>query len=172
MNFEIKDPDHLFNKWFRAPFGSLEALSGGDGALVMLMMILPLYERYLDAAMRNAAEKRRFYTVMSDDLGLHDWQKARDFWEVFRHGFCHTAMPFERNDRGHTLPKVSLHADYPDMPSFRKNEDGDDVICINPWGFGRFVFKKYADDPALLTSHPDAPLLSIAMIIPDVIPEP
>lgn len=162
----INDPETLFHRWFDAAVAVLEQqLKNGDGAIAALMVTLPLYERYIHITKAGDAV-RPFYQIMADDLRLPTADCARLFWTTFRHGFCHSGMPFDQDQHGNQLPKVSFRHDFPTLPTFHTDAaTGEDVIRLNPWGFAHRVLDIYRDNPALLDLHPDAPLLPIHVVV-------
>src|SRR5665213_2816205 len=87
-------PMERFQGWFVRAIEKLDELPEGDGAFAALMIVLPLYERYVVAKLKLAgkgasdAEKQ---AEMSSDLGLKDGQR-RTFWAIFRVGFTHQGM--------------------------------------------------------------------------------
>jgi hypothetical protein len=160
----IADPKILFDRWFVKAIAQLEKLENGDGGTAGMMVVLPLYERYIYILKTRDKSKRKFYEIMAADLNLSTPSEAETFWTIFRHGFCHTAMPFERNKAGKALPKVSFTADYSSRPEFHTASDGQRVVCLDPWKFIHYVMDKYRNDPTLLMYHPDAPLLAIHVL--------
>lgn len=168
----IEDPDVLRRRWFDQPLkiiknerGDTDGIPDGNGALIALMAVFPLYERYIEFEMETNNANRA--QCISDDTGLNE-EQAKKFWNVFRDGLLHSGMPFEesRNARreGWTLPKVSLDAKHPPLPEYRHSNNGEDVICLNPWGFVEHVLNKYRDDPELFTRNSDSPLLLLSFV--------
>lgn len=158
----INDPTILFDRWFNKAIIQLEKLENADGGTAGMMIILPLYDRYIHIMEERGKSGR--YKVMAADLGLKSESEAKTFWKTLRHGFCHTGMPFERAKDGRTLPKVSFSGSYSWPPEFRTVADGQKVICLDPWKFIRHVMDKYQGDSTLLTQHLDAPLLPIHVV--------
>ena len=155
---KIDDPKTLFERWFSNAIARLEKMENADGGTAGMMIVLPLYERYIHIL--TATKKGKFYENMATDLKLKDGGEAEIFWKTFRHGFCHTGMPFERALDGKALPRVRFSGDFSWRPELR-TESGDQLICLDPWKFIHHVMRKYEDDPTLLRQHPDAPLLAI-----------
>jgi hypothetical protein len=162
----IDNPETLFKRWFAAAIFALQKnLEDGDGAIADLMVVLPLYERYIYITLQRTGDpKPAFYELMANKLELDNANQAEIFWTTFRHGFCHTGMPLEVGRRLGALPKVGFNGDYPKLPEFRKTPDDKPVIVLDPWKFAHHVRKIYKSDPSLLDSHPDAPLVPIYII--------
>jgi hypothetical protein len=160
----IVDPKTLFDRWFNNAIIQLEKLPDGDGGTAGLMVVLPLYERYIYIQRARGRAGRGFYKVMAADLQLASDSEAETFWTTFRHGFCHTGMPFERARAGNALPKVSFNGRFSWRPEFHTAPDGQSVVCLDPWKLIHYVMDKYRSDPTLLTQHPDAPLLAIHVV--------
>lgn len=160
----ILDPKILFDRWFSDAIAQLEKLENGDGGTAGMMVVLPLYERYIYILKARGAKGRSFHEVMASDLHLANPSEAETFWMTFRHGFCHTGMPFERARDGNALPKVSFSGRFSWRPEFHTAPDGQRTVCLDPWKFIHYVMDKYRDDPTLLTQYPDAPLLAIHVL--------
>src|SRR5262249_14676524 len=92
----ITDPKTLFDRWFGNAISQLEKLGNGDGATAGMMIVLPLYERYIDILEANDPSGRKRYEIMAAELQLQSPLEAEKFWTTFRHGFCHTGMPLQR----------------------------------------------------------------------------
>jgi hypothetical protein len=160
MSTTINDPRTLFDRWFNRAIALLEKLPDGDGGTAGMMIVLPLYERYIYI---QGPAGRRFYKVMAADLQLASASEAKTFWTTFRHGFCHTGMPFERAESGDVLPRVRFSGGFSWRPEFHTAPDGQPIVCLDPWKFIHYVMDKYRTSPALLTQHPHAPLLGIRL---------
>jgi hypothetical protein len=147
----------LFERWFSNALAQLEKLDNQDGGTAGMMIVLPLYERYIVIQQKKTGAP--FLECMAKDLQLNSSNEADVFWKTFRHGFCHAAMPLERARDGRPLPKARFSSHFSWRPEFRT--EGIDLICLDPWKFIHYVMDKYRNDPALLEQHPDAPLLAI-----------
>ena len=64
----ILDPKTLFDRWFSNAIAQLEKLADGDGGTAGIMIVLPLYERYIYILRVGGAAGRSFYDVMAGDL--------------------------------------------------------------------------------------------------------
>jgi hypothetical protein len=149
-------PMERFQGWFVRAIEKLDELPEGDGAFAALMIILPLYERYVVAKLKlagKAAGDAEKQAEMSSDLGLKDGQRST-FWAIFRVGFTHQGM----GKAGSTMWAVS-HT-YGELPEFRK-VNGQDWVCLDPWKFARRILKKYTDDPRLITASESFPLADV-----------
>src|SRR5205814_6314038 len=138
----------------------LNKLDNRDGGTAGLLIMLPLFERYIEILHVNdkSKPKRDWYQIMADELKLHGKHEAKVFWTTFRHGFCHTAMPLEHGKIIKILPKVRLASEYSSQPHFSTTPSGEELVCLAPWKFIHYVMDIYRRDPTLLTQHPDAPL--------------
>src|SRR5437764_13854006 len=114
----IQDPQILFERWFDRPIALLEKLDNGDGGTAGMMIVLPLFERYIDILRMNDKSGRKKYEIMASELHLASDLEAEKFWTTFRHGFCHTGMPLERGEKIKVLPKPRLAAEYSSQPKF------------------------------------------------------
>ena len=68
---EIKDPEVLRRRWFDQPLNVIELggkIPDGNGAIIALMAIFPLYERYLDDAEISTGTK--WEILLAQDLNL------------------------------------------------------------------------------------------------------
>jgi len=164
MSTTINDPNTLFDRWFNRAIAVLEKLPDGDGGTAGMMVVLPLYERYIYIQRSTGPAGRGFYQVMAADLRLANAAEAETFWTTFRHGFCHTGMPFERARSANALPRVIFRGDFSWRPEFQTAPDGQLAVCLDPWKFIHYVMGKYRNSPVLLTQHPDAPLLAVHIV--------
>lgn len=171
--FAIKDPEYLRQLWFDQPLCVIEhggQIPDGNGAIIALMAVFPLYERYLDSVRAKEPAGTDYWKCLAEDSGLHDLQKAAMFWNVFRDGLLHTGMFFEDSEKARkpqkqwTLPKISLDGHHPPLPRYGITDKGEQVICLNPWGFVKHVLDKYRADPGLLTRDADSPLLLLSFV--------
>jgi hypothetical protein len=160
----VVDPKILFARWFEAAITQLEKLKDGDGGTAGMMIVLPLFERYINILRANDAARREFYTIMAAELKLATAFEAEKFWTTFRHGFCHTGMPLEQGKWLKSLPKVQFAGKHSARPEFHTTPSGQDVVCLDPWKFIHYVMDIYRRDPTLLVRNPDAPLLGIHAI--------
>jgi hypothetical protein len=161
----VTDSKILFERWFERAISKLQELPEGDGGTAGLMVVLPLFERYVSILKKNSTSGSSFFEIMAADLQLTDAYQAKVFWTTFRHGFCHTGMPLARGWEIPNLPKVSLAGHHSCLPTFRTESNGEEWIDLEPWKFIQWVMDKYRNDPTLLTQHQDAPLLGIHAII-------
>jgi hypothetical protein len=157
---KIDDPKILFERWFEAAFEKLATLPKGDGGIAGLMIALPLFERYVHHRKKQLGWTS-FYQVMAHELLLCEASEAEEFWTVFRHGFCHTGMPFEQGKKKLILPKVTLSGNGPALPEKLPIPGGPHVFLLDPWKFIAHVRDIYRKDPALLSQNDEAPLMPI-----------
>lgn len=158
---KIDDPKILFDRWFDSAFERLSTLPEGDGAIAGMMIALPLFERYIHVKKKTIGGGWSFYQIMASELVLSGADEAEEFWTIFRHGFCHTGMPFEEDRDQNALPKVTLSANGPKLPQKMPIPGGPHVYLLDPWKFISHVRDIYRNDPSLLTQHDQAPLMPI-----------
>jgi hypothetical protein len=154
--------EERFHMWFGRPFHVLEKGKQEDdkdwnGAFLALSLGLFLCERFYRVATSTHDDPpdpkpgdwdSRFKEAAAKDLNIHkDFFEA--FWTVFRHGVQHQGMP-KKTFRGYKGVKIwqrwDISADYPDLPQVAW-DNGDMVICLNPWGFTKQMLKKFSDSP-------------------------
>lgn len=176
----INDPEVLRKRWFDQPLGVIEhsgLIPDGNGAIIALMAIFPLYERYLNDAFKRSTLGLTFVQFRARDLGLPEdpTTDADQFWNIFRDGLLHSGMPFEdsKSARKYSwiLPKISLRKEpgYEALPKYKLTKSGERVICLDPWGFVDFVLSKYRNDPGILTRDADSPLLPLYLVTEEIV---
>lgn len=170
MTYLIEVPaEAKFEKWYLNAIQTLHDKMGhGDGGIAALMIVMPLFERYLtpkipaDKKQDEQAEIRN--SLIRAEFGFADDIQAAMFWNVFRDGLCHVGSFFEQSrtaaKKGWVLPKIALDGSFSGVPTFDKDQNGEEIIKLNPWLFADFVIQKYRDDPSLIHSI-DAPLLPL-----------
>ena len=157
----ISDPKTLFDRWFEQPIARLRKLDNEDGGAAGMMIVLPLFERYIQILKMSDTSGRSWFQIMADELKLAHEDEAEKFWVTFRHGFCDTAMPLTRGRKIKTLPNVRLAAEFSSQPEFLTTSSGEELLRLAPWKFIGYVMDLYRNDPGLLTRDPDAPLMGI-----------
>ena len=94
VDFLMSDTRDNFNRWYKGPLTLL--YQNDDAGIPILMITLPLLERYL----REKTGIHEETGVNSPDFnkalmqmfpGLPNERIAQKFWRVFRHGLCHQA---------------------------------------------------------------------------------
>ncbi|MCW0218551.1 MAG: hypothetical protein OJI67_09540 [Prosthecobacter sp.] len=173
----ITDPEYLRQRWFDQPLKAMEDpnfIPEGNGAIIALMAVFPLYERYIKHQCIQSGFHKDNYDALKQfrarDLGLSDnpTTDADQFWNVFRDGLGHFGMPFEDSTKAREndweLPKIYLGGECGHLPKFIVNEKNERVVTLNPWGFVQFVLDKYRADPNLLAQNPDSPLLPLLLV--------
>jgi hypothetical protein len=53
----ISDPNPLFDRWFEQPIAQLQKLDNEDGGTAGMMIVLPLFERYIRILEMNDTSK-------------------------------------------------------------------------------------------------------------------
>jgi len=163
-----------FNKWYVKPLCFLQnSVSGGDGAVVALMTVLPLYERFVLNEIGGNDSKRPPF--VQKDLKLKSLKESCVFWNVFRDGLCHTGHFFEQSSKSlekeWVLPKVSLAGSNPPLPVFDIDPTTHkEVIYVNPWGLVSHIMDKYKNNTKLMEKS-GAPLIPLYYIIEDRKPQ-
>lgn len=152
-------PLEKFEGWFVKAIDKLKELPEGDGAFAALMIVLPLYERYIVAKLKldgkdtGEDDKKQ---EMAKDLGLNDKYRSV-FWAIFRIGFTHQGMPH------HGKTKWLVSHKFGELPEFR-TVSGTECVCLDPWKFAQRVLKKYQGDPRLITASESFPLADVFSI--------
>lgn len=160
-SISISDPKTLFDRWFEQPIAQLRKLDNEDGGTAGMMIVLPLFERYIQILEMSDTSGRSRFQIMADELKLAHKDEAEKFWVTFRHGFCHTAMSLTRGKKIKTLPTVRLAAEFSSHPEFLTTPTGQELVRLAPWKFIDYVMNLYRNDPNLLIRDPDAPLMGI-----------
>ena len=123
------------------------------------MIALPLYERYIIAKLKldgKSANKETISEEMSTDLQISA-EEQNVFWDLFRNGFAHQAMP----KAGKTDWLTS--SEFTEFPEFR-NTKGNNYICIDPWKFADRVLNMFMEDQRTITASDSFPLASISLL--------
>lgn len=152
-------PIERFEGWFIKPIEKLQELDNGDGGFAALMIAIPLYERYIVGKLKLAGrpmDDENKKEEIAVDLNLND-DKRKIFWDIFRIGFMHQAMP----KAGKTGWVVSQK--YGALPEFKMQ--GDRIyICVDPWKFAARVLSKFKEDPRLITASESFPLANVFLV--------
>lgn len=93
MMSEIEVQRDLFRRWFKQPLADL--YNNPDAGFPVLMITLPLLERYLREKGNNHQEKLQddFHKELGQMLpSLSDIATSRKFWRFYRHGNCIVAL--------------------------------------------------------------------------------
>ncbi len=153
----------LFIKWYVEPIEKLKDLPNGAGGWVAFMVALALYYRLITARLKSRGESNgkddiNVKTEMAKDLGL-TLANLRKFWDMFRNGLLHKAMPKVKSRAGQT--HYRLDGSYSGSPQFIEEEDGVWVVCIDPWKFADRVLREFLSTPKLITVSDSCPLANI-----------
>jgi len=84
-----------FRLWYIGPIEKLKELPNGAGGFVAFMVGIALYERLIVARLKlkdQKADDDALQETIKGDLRLTD-QERRIFWDMFRNGLFHQAMP-------------------------------------------------------------------------------
>jgi len=102
-----------FERWFKVPLQAL--YKDPDAGFIILMITLPLLERYLRQRSGVGHRELRGSSFYSELLKLFpcipDESAAMDFWEVYRHGLLHQASGKLVSRRAGNFEEVSIHND-------------------------------------------------------------
>jgi hypothetical protein len=149
-------PSERFKGWFVESVAKLRELPEGDGAFATMMIVLPLYERYIIANLKLSGSQTGEEEITREigaDLGLDEAQR-RIFWEMFRNGFMHQAMV----KAGQTQWAVSDR--FGALPEFRLL-NGQRCVCVDPWKFADRVLEAFVRDPRLIAASESFPLAEV-----------
>jgi hypothetical protein len=164
---KLHDAEELFRRWFLNPLDVLktsERIKDGDGGIIAMMVVMPLLERYVKYIEKT--ENRTRNQVFKAEFGFDD-ADSNAFWNIFRDGFCHQAMPIAKA-HGAALPGVSFSDGYPSLPTYIEHE-GQRFITMDIWKFAQWVLDKYEANPKMLEANASFPLLPIySSLVPPV----
>jgi hypothetical protein len=149
-------PTERFNGWFVRSIEKLKELPEGDGAFAAMIIVLPLYERYIIARLKlddRSSAPEDIAREIGNDLKLDEGQRSV-FWAMFRTGFMHQAMI----QAGRTQWLVSH--EFGALPEFR-TLSGQSCLCIDPWKFADRVLNAFTNDPRLITASESFPLADV-----------
>lgn len=145
-----------FRRWFVEPVEKLKSLPDGNGGFVAFMAALALYERLIVARLKLRNELTDEDSVrreIAQDLGLSDNERSI-FWDMFRNGMLHQAMPKAGNT------EWVFHDSFSGYPEF-KTLQGRSFICINPWKFTDRVLAEFISEPKMIIASESFPLGTI-----------
>ena len=80
----ISDPKTLFDRWFEQPIARLRKLDNEDGGAAGMMIVLPLFERYIQILKMSDTSGRSWFQIMADELKLAHEDEAEKFWVTIR----------------------------------------------------------------------------------------
>jgi hypothetical protein len=148
-----------FRIWYIEPVEKLKELPNGNGGFVAFMVGIALYERLIIADLSLKGKKTDVPSIqqaMMIDLKLTEKQQ-HIFWDVFRNGLFHQAMP-KSGKTGYWFRHT--FSGYPEF--IEENERT--IICIDPWEFTDRVINAFLSDPKLIIESESYPLPSIIPI--------
>jgi hypothetical protein len=144
-----------FNAWYVQVLEGLYAKR--DAGIAVLMVSLPLLERYLRRKYNSAPNDKMTDAAMNGLCtvfpALQSAAQAHDFWKVYRHGFVHQATVSRSTQGGMALPDGWLTHDI-DQP-IRVEPNGS--FTVHPALFSKLVLDVILRDFA--TFEADAPAL-------------
>lgn len=161
-----KEAVDKFTKWYVLAIEKLKEMPGGNGGFAAFIIGLALYERLIVARLKAKGIKSSPHNrtkEVSSDLGLND-EETGIFWDVFRNGFLHQAMP-----KPNQKDKISyaLHHNFDGIPKFKDYQD-QKVVCINPWKFVDTVINSFLEHPELINSSLSYPFPVITQLPPEL----
>jgi hypothetical protein len=126
------EAQRLFNAWYVKPLAVLKKEVAADAGWIALMVIFPLYERFLSAKVSKAGQGITKITLVAVDLRLTE-EEADVFWKLMRHGLLHQGMPKLLDLRsGRSLGyAVYMRTDL-GLPKFGER-NGKPTLFFNPW---------------------------------------
>lgn len=147
---------YKFKIWYVDPIKKLEELPNGNGGFVAFIVGLALYERLIRSKLQinnQESTEESIKSAMNIDLGITEGQR-NVFWDLFRNGLLHQAMP----KPGNTVYK--FRDDFSNKPEFVES-NGQWFIYINPWKFTYRVLNEFLSQPELIIASESCPLASI-----------
>jgi hypothetical protein len=121
-----------FDNWFAEPLMTLNAQP--HGAFAVLMIALPLTERYLreksgchesDLDARFYVEFVKLFPTLTTDL-------AKKFWHCYRNGLLHQATFSLQNRKGVMMPQAWISSNLPGTSATTNYDDANDVFVLLP----------------------------------------
>lgn len=152
----------LFERWFGRSVEKLRELPDGDGGFAVLMIAIPLYERFIVGKLKLSGSPTgpdEVRAAIGADLNLSDRERSI-FWDMFRNGFMHHGMARD----GKTKWAVSHR--FGERPEFKEIR-GETVVCFDPWKFADRVLREFRADPRLITASESFPLATIFFLRPE-----
>lgn len=142
----------LFGRWYLRPLEALRQLPNGDGGFAALIIVCPLYERYVQHR-RGRSSDHDIASQLVGDFGLSR-SDAQTVWDVVRHGLLHSAML--KNQSGPVRRSWTTHYRF-DCPFEVDPSTTPATLRIQPWLFVDHVVALYERDPSIVTSPGDWP---------------
>lgn len=152
-------PIERFERWFGRAVKKLRELDNGDGGFAVLMIAIPLYERYINARLKlngSGQGEMEVREEIAGDLRLNDHDR-KIFWDIFRNGFTHQAMA-----KGGRTKWLIGHS-YGELPEL-KTVNGQSVFVLDPWKFSDRILNKFRDDHRLITASGSYALADIFVL--------
>ena len=146
----------ISRSWFVKPIEILNNLPEGDGSFAIIMIALPLYERFIVAKLKLEGKPTGEENVREEialDLKLSSHERSI-FWEIFRNGFMHQGMGKD----GKT--KWMINHSFGHLPEF-KTLNGINYVCLNPYKFAIWTIDKFKNDQQLITASESFPLADV-----------
>jgi hypothetical protein len=150
-----------FDNWFAEPLALLNTQP--HGAFAVLMLALPLTERYLreKSGCREGDLDDRFYTEFVKLFPTVANDLAKKFWHCYRNGLLHQATFSRQNRKGVIMPQAWISSRLPITPAIINYDPANDVFVLLPKEFSEEIVRVIrADFHAFLGSgspnHPPA----------------
>ncbi|GIK40605.1 MAG: hypothetical protein HND46_22705 [Chloroflexi bacterium] len=151
----MQDPKALFDIWFVQPLKSLEAIPNGAGAFIALATSCFLYERYADAAIREAGSQYTVEKQLMIDFNISE-ETAREFWTIMRNGILHKGMP-KKKDRGKNLSGWRFEGEFTQAIKLDKTNGSFQELQVQPWLFMNKVIELWQDNIDLIDRNESFP---------------
>jgi hypothetical protein len=122
-----------FENWFVEPLKTLNSQS--HGAFAVLMIALPLTERYLreKSGCHEGNLDKNFYAEFMKLFPLQTEDLARKFWHLYRNGLLHQATFSLQNQKGCIMPQAWISSKIPGNPStIIKYDAATDMFILQP----------------------------------------
>lgn len=121
-----------FDNWFAEPLMTLNAQP--HGAFAVLMIALPLTERYLreKSGCHEHDLDNRFYTEFVNLFPILTADLAKNFWHIYRNGLVHQTTFSRQNRKGVIMPQAWITSRLPGTPATINYDAANDVFVLLP----------------------------------------
>lgn len=140
-----------FDNWFAGPLQTLNAQQ--HGAFAVLMIALPLTERYLRERSGCHEEKLddRFYTEFMNLFPMLTMDLAKKFWHSYRNGLLHQATFSRQTWNGAIMPQAWISSAIPGTSATINYDTKHDVFVLLPKEYSEEIVRVIrADFPTFL----------------------
>ena len=161
-----------FEQWFEIPMQRLN--SDPDAAFAVLMIAIPLLERYLreKSGVYESGLSDRFYTEFRTIFPTLTQSRAREFWHCYRNGLLHQSTFSRMTTNGTVVPRGWISSRQPETPEIINyyaaencfillpKEFSDEVVRIIRSDFATFLGAGSPNHPPPSVSNPGSPSTS------------